>query len=171
MGTQYCLAKAKNLLLLPVPLFFITFEVSVACFGREQVTSLNLPCSLNFILFYMNVFIMCVNVYVFGWMCVHMHMYVHVWRPEVSLRCFYPLGFFFFLRGWGAVSPVTWSLLIKPGQLATESQRIPISTFPSPGIQACTTLLSLFMWMLWLNRRPLHLYNKHFANCASPWPS
>lgn len=51
----------------------------------------------------------CVNVYVFGWMCVHMRMYVYVWRLEVNLRCFHPLGFL------GTIFPVTWSLLIKPG--------------------------------------------------------
>lgn len=111
MKSQFCLAKTKNPLLLSAPLFLITCEVSVACFGREQVASLSLPCAYRILFYFTRMYLLCVCECIRIWVdvCTHAHVCICVetWgQPQV----FSPTWFFF-----GTIFPVTWSLPIKPG--------------------------------------------------------
>lgn len=112
MGSQYCLAKAKNFLLLPVTLFnHMWIECSMFWQGAGGITQSTMLL-LNFILFYFTcMYLLCVCECICIWVdvCTHAHVCtcVETWgQPQV----FSPIWVF-----WGTVSPVTWSLLIKPG--------------------------------------------------------
>lgn len=95
MRSEYRLAKAKNLLLLSAPLFLVTCEVSVACFGREQVASLSLPCAYWILFYFTRMYLLCVCECICIWVdvCTHAHVCICVetWgQPQV----FSPTWFF-----------------------------------------------------------------------------